>query len=656
MAGAHRQDPGQRRLKPIACLGCALVATVSAATLPAPAPAAANAPIAAPRDVPYAGVVRVSVDASDVERRIFRVHETIPVVDRPDCVLLLAEWLPGWHAPGGRDHINRIAGLRITAGAAPVAWHRDVVDMFAFHVTPPAGISSLEIEFQYLSPPSTEIGSPDVTPNLLMLEWPSMLLYPAGHYARQIPVEVELALAPGWQLATALPIESAAGARTRFKRTDLETLVDSPVYAGRFMSRLDLDPGAAVPVYLDLFADRPQSLAATAAQIDAHRALIQQAYRLFGARHYDHYDFLLALTDGAEPDGLEHHRSSQNIMAPNYLTEWDKSTDFRDLLPHEFVHSWNGKFRRPADLWTPNFNVPMRNTLLWVYEGQTEYWGQVLTARSGLWTKEQALEELAYVAAWYSASPGRTWRSLQDTTNDEIFSPRDKPQAWKSWQRFEDYYEVGQLIWLDADTLIRERSNGRRSLDDFARLFFGIDDGSVTPATYAFDDVVAALNQVQPFDWARFLRERLDAVNAEAPLDGIRRGGYRLVFDETASEIFKSRELREKATDLSFSIGLRVDKDGKLKDVLWDGPAFKAGLTVDSVLVAVNGTAFDPDRLKEDITAARTGSEAIELIVRRGDQFRVARLDYHDGLRYPHLERDPARAARLDDILAPSGK
>ncbi|MGA2245775.1 MAG: peptidase M61 [Verrucomicrobiota bacterium] len=634
----------------LACFACL---AANAAPSPGPQPVAATEPIAAPQDLPYPGVLSLTVDATDVDRHIFRVHETVPTADRRELVLLLPEWLPGWHAPGGRDHISRLAGLTITADGKPVAWQRDVVDVFAFHVAVPSGAASLELEYQYLSPPSADIGALEVTPNILTLDWSSVVLYPAGYFSRQIKVDAELKLPQGWHLASALPPANASDPETAFQRTDLETLVDSPVYAGRFFSRVDLDPGAATPVYLDLFADRPHSLESTTAQITAHRSLIQQAYKLFGSRHYRHYDFLLTLSEALGENGLEHHQCSEEGALPGYFTDWDKTPDFRDLLPHEFVHSWNGKFRRPADLWTPNFNVPMRNSLLWVYEGQTEYWGQVLTARSGLWSKELALEELALIAAQSTASTGRKWRPLQDTTGDEIFSPRQQRQAWTSWQRFEDYYDVGQLIWLEADTLIRERSNGRKSLDDFAHLFFGIGNGSMTPVTYSFEDVVAALNTVQPYDWSKFLRDRLDAVNVDPPLDGIRRGGYRLVFNDVSGDIYQSRELREKMTDLTYSIGLSVDKDGKLKAVLWEGPAYQAGLTVDTVLVAVDGVAFDPDRLKEDIRAARTASGPIQLIVRSGDQFRVVPLDYHAGLRYPHLERDTTQPALLDEILAP---
>jgi predicted metalloprotease with PDZ domain len=636
-------------------LSALIAAPAVAAEDPAPQPLALPAPIVAPADRPYPGMLRVSVDASDVQRHIVRIHETVPVVDGQDLVLLVPEWLPGVHAPGGREHINRIAGLRIvaTASGAPVKWERDTVNVFAFHVAVPSGVASVELEFQYLSPPTTDIADLEITQNIAMLEWTAFVLYPAGYFARQIPVDAELKIPAGWHLATALEPVGALAESTAFKRTDLDTLIDSPAYAGQYWARVDLDPGASVPVELDLFAERPQSLAPLPAQIAAHRALVQQAYKLFGSHHYDHYDFLLALNDDLEQDGLEHHRSSEDVSYAGYFTEWDKTSDGRDLLSHEFVHSWNGKFRRPADLWTPNFNVPMRNTLLWVYEGQTQYWGLVLAGRSKLWSKEEALEQMAYVAAWYGASPGRSWRSVQDTTNDEIFSPRVFKQPWRSWQRFEDYYEVGQLIWLDADTLIRQLSNGRRSLDDFARMFFGADDGRFVPLTYSFEDVVAALNRVQAYDWAGFLRERLDAVDAALPTDGIARGGYQLVFDDAASELYKSRERREKVTDLTFSLGLTVDKSGKLKDVLWDGPAYKADLASGAVLVAVNGVAFDPDRLKEVVTAARGSTKPIEMIVRSGDYFRTVHLDYHDGLRYPHLQRDQSHAALLDDILKP---
>jgi predicted metalloprotease with PDZ domain len=390
----------------------------------------------------------------------------------------------------------------------------------------------------------------------------------------------------------------------------------------------------------------------TAEQLAAHRALVDQAYKLYGSHHYSHYDLLLALTDRLGGIGLEHHQSSENATVPTYFTEWDKNADTRDLLPHEYTHSWNGKFRRPADLWTPNYNVPMRDSLLWVYEGQTQYWGSVLAARSGLVTKQQALDEMAMTAATYDHRIGRQWRPLEDTTNDPIAGLR-RPQAWRSWQRSEDYYSEGLLVWLDVDTLIREQSRGEHSLDDFARAFFGINDGSYVPATYTFQDVVGALNRVQPYDWSKFLRTRLESNGPGAPLDGLARGGYKLVYTETASEYFKNGEDRRRVTDLTYSLGVVIGNEGRLTDVLWEGLAYQKGLTIGTQIVAVDGSAYRADRLKDTIREAHKNGGSIELLVKNGDRYRTVKMDYHDGLRYPHLERIPNVPARLDQIFTP---
>jgi predicted metalloprotease with PDZ domain len=619
---------------------------------PLPQPAAPTAPIAAPKDLPYPGTITLAVDASNVTQFIFTVHETIPVAKGAALTLLYPEWRPGNHSPSARSRISRMAGLAITANGVPVPWSRDPVNVYAFHVALPPKTTSVDVDFQYLAPPSGDYGRPETTTNILTLDWDAVVLYPAGYYARQIPIEPRLKVPEGWQMASALQRGEAQGNEAHYHPTTLETLVDSPVYAGAHTARIDLDPGAKVPVYLDLFADRPELLAATPAQVDAHRSLVQQAYRLFGARHYDHYDFLVTVSDTLPPSGVEHHRSSFDGVFANYFTEWDKSASVHSLLPHEFSHSWNGKYRRPADLWTANYNEPMRDSLLWVYEGQTNYWGSVLSARSGLWTKQQALDDLAAITARYQAEPGRMWRSLQDTTEQPIVDYRG-PLPWRSWQRSVDYYDVGNLIWLDVDTLIRERSQGQRSLDDFARQFFGVNDGSYSELTYTFTDIVAALNRVQPYDWADFLRQRLDAVNADAPTAGVNRGGYRLVFTDTPSALYKSEEDRGKVTALTYSVGLTLEKDGKIKEVLWNSPAFKAGLAPGTQIVAVDAVAFDPDRIKEVIKAAQHSTAATSLIVREGDHFRTVALDYHGGLRYPHLERDPDRPALLDAILEP---
>jgi predicted metalloprotease with PDZ domain len=489
-----------------------------------------------------------------------------------------------------------------------------------------------------------------MTPDMLNLQWTAVALYPAGYFARQIMVEASVRLPEGWQFATALETAASTGGVTTFKPVSFDTLVDSPMFAGRYFKRLDLDPGGRVPVHLNIVADRADLLEVKPEQLEAHRALVQQAYKLYGSHHYDHYDFLLALTDHMGGIGLEHHQSSENATVLTYFTEWDKNADARDLLPHEYTHSWNGKFRRPADLWTPNFNVPMRDSLLWVYEGQTQYWGFVLSARAGLLTKQQTLDAIAATAAVYDHRVGREWRAMQDTTNDPIAAMR-RPLPWRSWERSEDYYSEGELMWLDADTLIREKSGGQRSLDDFAKAFFGVNDGSFVPSTYAFEDVVKTLNTVQPYDWATFLRARLDGHGPGAPLDGVARGGYKLVYTDTPSSYFKDAEVRRKVTDLTYSLGMTIAAEGKLSDVLWEGPAYKIGLTVGTQIIAVNGIALDADQLKSAIKDANKTKAAIELLVKNGDRYRTVKIDYHDGLRYPHLEREGSAAASLDQIL-----
>jgi predicted metalloprotease with PDZ domain len=630
------------------CGAAQLAAAVESA---GPAVSSPITPIAAPKDRAYPGEIQLTVDASDLGRRIVRVHETLSGIGS-ETVLLYPKWLPGTHAPEGP--IDRIAGIRIAASGTPVRWTRDPIDVYAFRVRTGKSIDSVDVDFEYLSPTSPKVGALEFSRDVLMIEWNELVLYPAGFFARQIPVRASLILPAAWQLASALEITSSSGARTTFKPVDLETLIDSPVYAGRYATQFDLDPGGPVPVHLDLFADRPELLTVTPAQLTAHRTLVQQAYKLFGSHHYKHYDFLYSLSDQVQQQGLEHHQSSEDGSDPESFTKWDKTAFVRDLLPHEFTHSWNGKFRRPADLWTPNYNVPMQNSLLWVYEGQTQYWGTVLAARSGLRTKQQALDQLALTAASYEIQSGRRWRALQDTTNDEIINPR-RPQSWTDWQRFEDYYEESELIWLDADTLIRERSNGRRSLDDFARAFFGIQDGSVVTVTYAFEDVVKSLNAVEPYDWAAFLRQRLDSVAKPAPLDGLRRGGYKLTYTDTPSEFLSASDEQRKRVDLLYSIGIEIDdkdKEGTVSQVIWDSAAFKAKLTEGAQILAVNGIAYEADVLKQAIRSAKGSQSPIELIVKTGDRFMIAILDYHDGLRYPHLERDASGPARLDDILA----
>jgi predicted metalloprotease with PDZ domain len=612
-------------------------------------PAAPTPPIPAPQDIPYPGRLSLAVDATDLTHGIFSIHETIPVAGPGPVVLTYPRWLPGAHSPGGA--IDKVAGLIVHSGGRRLEWTRDPIDVTAFHVTPPAGAKTVEVDFQFLSPVSTREGRVVMTPEMLNAEWISLAMYPAGYFTREIKIDTSIKLPEGWKYATALDTASETDGVVRFKTTSFNTLADSPLIAGKYYKQVDLDPGGPAPVRLDIIADAPEDLVTTPEEIAAHKNLVQQAYRVFGSHHYDHYDFLFTLSDKMGGNGLEHHQSSEDGTTPKYFTEWSKGSAGRDLLAHEYTHSWDGKFRRGADLWTPTFNVPMRDSLLWVYEGQTQYWGYVLAARSGLMSKQDTLDAIALTAATYDHRVGREWRALEDTTNDPIIAQR-RPLSWLSWQRSEDYYSEGQLIWLDADTLIREKTGGKKSLDDFARAFFGVDNGSYVTHTYVFDDVVKALNDVVPYDWASFLHTRLEGHGPGAPLDGLKRGGYALTYTDVESGYAKSNAMRRKSTDFMYSLGFVVGKDGQLADVQWDGPAFKAGLTADTQIVAVNGLTYDPDNLKTAVTTAKGSGPAVELLVKINEHFRTVKIDWHGGLLYPHLEKT-GKDASLDAILTP---
>ena len=610
------------------CLADPAAAQTSAGPQPFPMPARTEAP----QDTPYPGLLKVQVDATDTDRHIFRVHETIPV------------------AKAGP--MKNVGGIVFSAGGKPIAWMRDPVDVFAFHIDVPAGATSIDVDFDFLSAVTASEGRIVMTPEMLSLQWISLAMYPAGHYTRQIQIEPSVRFPDGWTPFSALETTGVEGGVTHYKPVTFETLADSPMIAGRYARQIELDPGGPAPVRLDVIADRPELLEATPDQIERHKELVRQAYKLYGSHHYDHYDFLFSLSDRMGGSGLEHHRSSEDGTIPDYFKNWPKTPASRDLLPHEYTHSWNGKFRRPADLWTPNFNVPMRDSLLWVYEGQTQYWGFVLSGRSGLLTKQEALDALAATAATYANRVGREWRPVEDTTNDPIIASR-RPIPWTSYQRSEDYYSEGQLVWLDADTLIRQRSGGKRSLDDFAKAFFGIENGSWTPVTYTFDDVVAALNKVEPYDWATFLNERINKIAPKAPLDGLARGGWKLVYTDTPTDYFKSAEMRRKSMDFTYSIGLTLGRDADIMAVQWGGPAFKAGLTIGAKLLAVNGIAYDADRLKEAITEGKKGGGPLNLLVKSGDHYKTVAIDYHGGLRYPRLERIEGTPDLLSAIYAP---
>jgi predicted metalloprotease with PDZ domain len=626
----------------------ALATTLHAQNSPGPQPVPLPAPILAPADTPYPGTISLLVDVTNITDHVLNVHETIPIKGR-DLTLLYPEWLPGTHSPS--NPVGELAGLVITANGKRIPWVRDSVDMYAFHVEVPQGATTLDMNFQRLAPLESRRGP--ISSKFADIAWNSVLLYPAGYFSRDIKFEPALRLPEGWKFAGALDVKSQDGSLVQFKGTTLETLIDSPYYAGAYFKRVDLSTGPDNPVYLDVFADKPADLEITPEELQYHKNLVIEAQKLYQSHHYDHYDFLFFVRGTEGGGGLEHHQSSEDSASANYFTDWGAGVSGRALLAHEYTHSWNGKFRRPADLWTPNFNVPMRNDLLWVYEGLTDYFGNILTARSGMRTPEQARDEFAQIAAAFEISPGRTWRSLQDTTNQPILSSRFFPEAWPSWQRSVDYYEESDLIWLDADTKIAELSGGKKSLDDFAKLFFGIDNGSYIPVTYTLDDLVKALTTVQPYDWAGFFRTQVYEVNPNVPENGFMQGGYRLVYNDNEPEWQKKAD-NSPGTSFAASLGFSVKSDGSIDDVWWGSLAFKSGITPDMQLQAVNDQKYTAAGLRETILAAEKSKEPIKLLLKRGDEFVTISLDYHGGMRYPHLERVETTPDRLDAILAPA--
>ena len=643
-------------MKPQFALIALLAASPVFAQISAPQPVAHVDTIPVARDVPYPGTMTVRVDATDIDRGIVDIRQTIPVEGGKRVTLLLPAYLPGKHA--SRLELDKMAGLVIKAGGRTLVWKRDVVDVHAFHIDVPSGARSLDIAFQHLSATAADQGRITMTRAMMNLQFEQLAFYPAGYFTRAIPVTATVIYPAGWRAATALrPSLEAAPSRgpdggpsaltVVYNTVSYEVLQDSPIFAGKYFRQDDLGNN----VFLNTVADTEKELAAPPEVIARHRGLVDQAIKLFGTRQFDRYDFLHAITDRMGGIGLEHHRSSENQNEPGYFTDWAASLPDHNLLPHEFVHSWNGKHRLGADSWTPDFRTPKRNSLLWVYEGQTQFWGHILEARSGMTSKQDKLDTLASIAAALDTSAARSWRSLDDTTNDPIISPR-RPKAWLSWQRSEDYYNEGMLIWIEADAIIREGTGGARGMDDFARSFFGLKEGDWGQVTYNFDDIVAGLNAVYAHDWRGFLTQRLTEKAPRAPLLGFERSGYKLVYTETPTNWAVRTMKLNKFLDLSHSLRMNVVK-AKISFVQWDGPAFRAGLTVGQEIVAVNGVPYTEDVLKTAVTAAKGGTTPIRLTMKTETLIRDVNVEYNGGHRYPRFEKAAgAPDGPLDRLLA----
>jgi predicted metalloprotease with PDZ domain len=602
---------------------------------------------------PSTPAISVAIDASQAPRKLFRAKETIPVKSGEN-IFYYAKWIPGEHGPTGP--VVDFAGLKFFAAGKQIAWQRDSIDMYTFRVEVPDGVTSLEVTMDYLSP-TAESGfsaAASATDQLCLVSWNWLVLYPKGFSSDDITMQASLKLPAGWKYGTSLKVASESGEEITFAPTSLTLLIDSPVIAGAHLKVVPLAPELQVRHEMDIAADSAAALEFPDSLKAEYDNLVREAWTLFGAHHYRDYHFLYTLSDHTAHFGLEHHESDDSRVPERTMVDGDRRIGAASLLPHEYVHSWNGKYRRPGGLATPEYETPMQGNMLWVYEGLTEYLGLVLTARSGLWTPDQFRDNLAIVAATYSHRPGRTWRPLEDTAvAAQILY--GAPSAWSSYRRSVDYYDESALIWLEADTIIRQKTNEQKSMDDFCKIFHGGGDTGPMVKPYTFDDVVNTLNQVAPYDWKTFLNDRIYKVVPNAPLGGIASSGWRVEYTDQQSEMGRLGDSYYKALSAEDSVGLILDEDGVVLDTIFSMAADNAGIAPGMKVIGVNGRKYSKDVFKDALRATKTGG-SLELLVENADYFNTFKLDYHDGLRYPHLVRQDGKRDVLADIIKPHAK
>ncbi|WP_263356015.1 M61 family metallopeptidase [Acidicapsa ligni] len=597
--------------------------------------------------------IQITADLTDASRKIYHAEVELPVKEG-DVVLTTPKWIPGNHRPTGP--VDDITGVVFTANGKTLTWRRDDSDLYQFHVTVPKGVTMLHAHLDC-------IATERISQKMAVLEWEKLLLYPANTPVRDIAIQPSLKVPNGWGVGTALaPVAGgsypvpAAGATTKFEVTNVEQLEDSPIITGEYFHEFALAPEVSPKHYIDVVSDAPEDSNLRPSVLAELNNLVREASTVYASHHYRVYHFLLTLSDVAGGEGLEHGQSSDNGVGEKGFADDAHQLAESDLLAHEFTHSWNGKYRRPFNLYQTDFNAIEQGSLLWVYEGMTQYLGNVLAARSGLKSQAQYRDILAMSAAQLDYKPGREWRTTEDTAIAASILRGGNP-AWSNWKRGQDYYQEGELLWLDADTLIRKQTENKKSLDDFQKIFLA-KGGETGPdiVTYNREELIKDLNEVTPYDWAKFLHERIDLINPRADLDGIERGGYRLVYHDKPSKserTMASAGGRRGGLNVWYSLGVRVSGEGMISDVRWNGPADKARLAPGYKIIAVNGNVFSGDALKAAIKAAKGTSAPIQLIVQADTFVSSFNIDYHDGERYPVLERIDGTPTYLDDITAP---
>ena len=600
---------------------------------------ALTALLAGPAALPLTGqAITLTIDATKTQQKLLHAHLVIPVKPGP-LTLYYPKWIPGEHGPEGP--IANLTGLKFQGNGAIIPWQRDLLDTFTFHLDIPAGVDRLNAEYDFIEPDGNS-----ATDKLMILEWNDVILYPGGTPAQQLSYEAKLIIPDGWKFGTALPIATQSGNQVSFKPISLDLLVDSPVVTGQYYRAIDLTPpGEPIHHEIDMVADSEAALDMSPKIQKEMTNLVAESGKLFGARHYRDYHFLFALSDHVAHFGLEHHESNDSRLPERTLLSPNAGMSLGGLLSHEFVHSWNGKFRRPADLAVPYFEEPMATDLLWGYEGLTDFLGPMLAARSGLWTPEQYRDYMASISAQLGPGrPGRTWRPLLDTA---IGEPGMNGRGWNSWRRGVDYYDEGNLLWLEVATIIHRESHGQKSIDDFCQSFHGGANNGPEVKTYTFDSIVADLNSIAPYDWAGFFHTRLNSTSAEAPLGGLQNGGWKVEFNPESTHLTGRRGDQ----DDQYSIGLQLGEDGTVRDAFVGSPAFEAGISSGMKVVGVNGRVYNHDLLEDAIKASKDTTQPITLLVIVDEYYQTSTINYHGGLRYPHLIRDETKPDYLDEVI-----
>ncbi|MBS0419932.1 MAG: M61 family metallopeptidase [Proteobacteria bacterium] len=595
--------------------------------------------------------LEVSVDATDVRHRIMTVHESFDVSE-PNRPLILdyPQWIPGDHAPTGA--FERIGDLVVRVDGEVVRWVRDPDNLFAVHIPTTRASKHVELQFVYLSA-DTESGEAVMTRSIVALKWPLVVFYPHGRRLTDITIRPHVQLPRGWVWASSLPGAHGEAASIDGKTVSLETLMDSPVYAGAHVRQIDLSAESGPRVRLSIFSDRSDEEGPRDGQIYALRKLVRETYELFGQSPFARYEMLVTLSDAFGESGLEHLSCGEIFLKPGHFADWEKSWDSRYLIAHEWVHAWNGKYRTPRGLVSTDLNSTLHTQMLWVYEGLTQYWAKVLTVRSGLWSADQGLQDFAVNVAQEAQRPSRLWRPLLDATYDPIINPQSESR-WRSLLGLQDYYDAGALLWLDVDSQIRRQSAGRHSLDDLAKAFFALPATGEATLGHAFEqrDLVAALQRLAPYSWESVLHSWLDEVKPRDWQNMLAVGGYRLEYNDTPGRTCAAPDERRGLICFGTSIGATLTADGRVESVEWKGPAFRAGLGPGMRVLGVDGSAFSIEQLRQSIRGARSDSATLDLTVEDESYVEKMSVAYHGGLRYPHLIRVTYPAV-FDSILAP---